>query len=151
MVLGVGFSGVQVHSYTGSSCLNEWRCRPVTGVGIRSFVQCPERLWKLVTHSVLYFPTKRTISGQEVPSWLWAGPAWGMEWYRQSVLFVCGYFQVILLHYVLKLLKWTPEVSQCYFHWDSCLIVVFVGRWRLVPPTLPSWWYHSSELSEIPF
>ena len=31
----------------------------MTGVGVRSFGQCPERLGKLVTHSVLYFPTKK--------------------------------------------------------------------------------------------
>ena len=42
-----------------ASCLNELRGRPVTGVGVRSFGQCPERLGKLVTHSVLYFPTNK--------------------------------------------------------------------------------------------
>lgn len=119
------------------------------GVGARSFVQCPERWWKLVIHSVLYFPTVRTS--------LWLGSSLSalssaslrnVKIQEKYVIFMW-----LFSDYFVSLCPKTSYVDprtipELFSFLESHLILVFVWGWRLLSPTLPSWWHHSPELSE---
>ena len=106
MILGVRASGVRAHGYTGASCLHERRGRPVAGAGVSPLGSALKGWgsWSL-TCSLFSYQNKLSLARKLSVGSEHAGLVDGMILYRQNVLFVCGYSQVILLCYALNLLK----------------------------------------------
>ena len=77
----------------------------------------PERLEQLVAHLTLLFSSRRALLLREVPSWLWAMSAWGMEPCRQIKTHLptlwCSSWSFPFI--VFLTFKWTLEVLQTYF------------------------------------
>lgn len=67
-----------------------------------SFVQCSERLEKLVAHSTLPFLVRGTLSRCGIPSWCWAIMAWGIAWCRQMELFFLFCFAPLFLFFLFR-------------------------------------------------
>lgn len=107
----------------------------------RSFVQCSERLRKLITHPAVLFPVRRTVSGWGGSFWHWAVWPGGQDdagKMKQFSLPVCGLFSSFFHCYVAEASGLLRSLRPVFIY----LALLFVG-WEKLESPLPSGWHHS--------